>query len=368
MYQDEYENYHYEFVKWITNNVYKSGKIEEQELIMIEESGEALYELKEDFDDEDYVVRHNDFLSLYNVPTSTKNAFFIPTSFEYMLDDPTSYIFTLREGYKTLGIDGVDYHIDVDKVVVDNFIAFRNIEDGDKVYFEENDGGFVEFTVDGFDGVSFTFNDQLDLNLSRIYQNIQDVDLRIAQVFEIEGDKFFRLTPYLPDEVPYITIDEGETYANYLIRLIELLDDNNDYVFSNVGLQDAYINLPTKIAIRWISGITSLGNRTMEKTMFRTNIYATKKAKENSLSFGYKTMRKLDLRGRDVQSLANPNNLGELDFNNFALNTFSEFGSSIPTKENNFLYIQFVIEGEGQIELNSLDIIYKLNRMIKTIG
>ena len=66
--------------------------------------------------------------------------------------------------------------------------------------------------------------------------------------------------------------------------------------------------------------------------------------------------------------LANQNSLESLNFNHFGFNTFSEMGASFPLKENNFLYIQFEIVGTGQIELNSIEIIYKLNRLLKSIG
>jgi hypothetical protein len=52
----------------------------------------------------------------------------------------------------------------------------------------------------------------------------------------------------------------------------------------------------------------------------------------------------------------------------FAFSTFPEFGMSIRMKENNFLYIQFMVKGAGRIQLNALEIIYKLNRRLKTIG
>ena len=57
-----------------------------------------------------------------------------------------------------------------------------------------------------------------------------------------------------------------------------------------------------------------------------------------------------------------------MDFNLFAINTLNEFGTSIPTKENNFLYIQFLVVGYGSVELNGIEIIYKSNRLLKTIG
>ncbi len=70
----------------------------------------------------------------------------------------------------------------------------------------------------------------------------------------------------------------------------------------------------------------------------------------------------------EVIPLPNNFDFGELDFNMFTFSTFPEFGMSIRMKENNFLYIQFMVKGEGRIHLNALEIIYKLNRRLKTIG
>ena len=113
--------------------------------------------------------------------------------------------------------------------------------------------------------------------------------------------------------------------------------------------------------------MTDLNNNLMEKTMFRTNIYATRQSKGGSLVFGYKTTRKSDYFMKDID-VANQSSLDALNFNHFGFNTFSEMGASFPLKENNFLYIQFEMVGTGQIELNSIEIIYKLNRRLKSIG
>ena len=43
-------------------------------------------------------------------------------------------------------------------------------------------------------------------------------------------------------------------------------------------------------------------------------------------------------------------------------------GASFPLKENNFIYVQFIVAGEGDIELNAIEVLYKLNRLLKSIG
>jgi hypothetical protein len=80
-------------------------------------------------------------------------------------------------------------------------------------------------------------------------------------------------------------------------------------------------------------------------------------------------MRRLKtLDEKNKFDLSNNFNLNELNFNLFAINTFQESGMSLPMKENNFLYIQFVIYSKGTIELNGFHVLYKNNRSIKTIG
>ena len=113
--------------------------------------------------------------------------------------------------------------------------------------------------------------------------------------------------------------------------------------------------------------MTDLNNNLMEKTMLRVNIYATRPSEGGSLVFGYKTMGKAEYLMKDID-VANQNSLEALNFNYFGFSSFSEMGSSSPIKESNFLYIQFQIVGTGQIELNAIEIIYKLNRRLKSIG
>ena len=67
-------------------------------------------------------------------------------------------------------------------------------------------------------------------------------------------------------------------------------------------------------------------------------------------------------------SITNQFNLNDLGFNLFSINTFEESGMSFPLKENNFLYIQFLVKASGRVELNAIEAIYKDNRRLKSIG
>jgi len=367
----EIGNFSYEIVKWKANTTYLGAKIEEQDLELIQHDGKALYKLEINKDYDDLVVRYNDFLSLYDIQNSTKNAFLLPTAQLYIKDNPQDYIFKLKQGFKVIGVQGVDYHINNGMVVIDNSFAFRNISDGENVYFKENaENDFVSIEVSGYneDGLDFPYNTQLDLDLSKIYMNIAELPLKVSLIFEFDDTTYFRLTPFTPSEVPFVKQENNETTVDYLRRLNTYLVDNQDYIFTTEGLQDCYINQPKIIETRWVSSMTDLLNNLMEKTMFRANIYATRQSKGSSLMFGYKTMRKGDYQIKDTLDIANQNSLEALNFNHFGFNTFSEMGASLPLKENNFLYIQFEIVGTGQIELNSIEIIYKLNRLLKSIG
>ena len=113
--------------------------------------------------------------------------------------------------------------------------------------------------------------------------------------------------------------------------------------------------------------------------MFRVNLYATKQSEGNILNFGYKTMRRLreledsnaiivPIMIPDKIDLSNNFNFNEMSFNIFSLNTFQESGLSLPMKENNFLYIQFMIHASGNVEFNGFHVVYKNNRSLKSIG
>ena len=64
-----------------------------------------------------------------------KNAFLLPTAHMYIKDNPQDYVFKLKQGFKVIGVEGVDYHIDNGMVVIDNSFAFRNISDGENRLF-----------------------------------------------------------------------------------------------------------------------------------------------------------------------------------------------------------------------------------------
>ena len=391
------ENLSYEIVKWVIHNTYRMGKMTDNETTLLEESGDVFYHLVQDNVD-DKMFRKQSAISNVDIPSLVlnegtqsydteylHNAFIMPQAYDYILNDPLKYSILLYHGYKLVGKSGVDYHIENDNtIVIDKSLSFRDIENGQTLYFKSG-STFYPFEVENFDEytrLEFTFDDENLGEHTAIYKDISKVPLYVSCIFEqnVTGDsqkeKVFRLSPYRQDVTPpYLTQTLGENDFHFSERIKEYMLDNEDYFFTENEMFDCLINEEKTIEMKWISGITDMGNNLMEKTMFRVNLYATKQDKANNINFGYKTMRRIrrledgtKINVSKKIDLSNTFNFGEVDFNTFSLNTFNEFGISLPAKENNFLYIQFILIGEGQIELNSIEVIYKLNRMLKTIG
>ena len=195
-------------------------------------------------------------------------------------------------------------------------------------------------------------------------------------IYELNNNRRVILSPYEQEEIEVVIKHEGETNEEFFERVASFDDDYCGYTFlNNNSLKDVLINHESKISLKWVSGVLDFGNNFSEKTMFKTNLYATKQEKENWIKLGYRTMRRFNRFDETGMSdmmkgveASNPMNFEEVDFNVFAINTLNEFGASIPMKENNFLYIQFIVIGEGNIELNAIEILYKLNRLLKTVS
>ena len=82
--------------------------------------------------------------------------------------------------------------------------------------------------------------------------------------------------------------------------------------------------------------------------MFRGNIYVTRLVKENTIFFGYKTMRRLQSIEETGELLVPEQMLStsvfdfeELDFKNFALSTFNDVGFRCRLKKTIFFISSF---------------------------
>lgn len=381
------DNMNYEIVKWTLNLGFRRGHFYDNEFVFLDERGKRLYHLDEKGYDDDVYYRPNE-ISLYSDISSEigRNVFQL-SSMDEVYQEPDNKEFRfISNGYKYLGEKNIDFTGSYPSYSIVDLSSFAHLSDGDTVYIKTNGGDFIPCVIEGFESsgwTSFTLDTDSTETLddAYIFQNIQNVALYPSIVFEYYHEledvwvNYLRLGLTPQEEVSVLTQKPDETYSAYLDRVKLATIKNNDFVFDSQSLLTFYYNKKTPIELFWVSAITDMGNNLMEKTMFRSNVYATKQEESNQILFGYKTMRGLKTLedGSTVQitqtvDLSNTFDFGGIDFNTFSLNTFNEFGMSFPTKENNFLYIQFLIKAVGSIELNAFEIIYKLNRRLKTIG
>jgi len=308
------ENYSYEIVKWALPLPLRFGKVSDGDPMFVVEGNEMIYHFE--FNDKDMLA------------TFHEAALFV----QYF-----SYLYGDEEVPETVSLS--------------------------QIYFQ------LPSSFDGLlanpEKLSFIVPDQTGTTA-----------LYIALTFLIpnDGGIGFILSTVKKEDVPHLVKNQNESVPNFYTRVYANVVDSIEFA-ALFALQDCTIFTEQIIDVTWLSAITDMGNDLMEKTMFRVNFYATRMNAVNNLYFGYKTMRRL--RGLNENEaiavnkqidLANTFDFGDIDLNTFTINTFNEFAVSVPAKENNFLYIQFLVAAQGQVELNAIEIIYKLNRLLKTIG
>ena len=364
---DPYEFKTYEMVEWELPFETRYAKFLSDDFFMLADNGKIFYHFEEDSND-DLALKLFHSVSLFD-----GFAFLATQETDEFIDKNKIIRFIFSEIYGSFAKKDSDFVIEDGVVYINNPIAFADLNDGDTIYFQSQNGEPVPFVVAGFeasDRWNFSLiGDAAEYETDYIYKDFSNKPLYLSSVacdYKI-GEDYFRvciLEPHYISEFITVEKEEGETYKEYAERIA---DDATHYFFGNSGMQDFMIIAEKPIQFVWVSCITDFNNNLWEKTMFMANIYATKQTKENNLYLGCRTMRRLKALD-EVIPLPNNFDFGELDFNMFAFSTFPEFGMSIRMKENNFLYIQFMVKGEGRIQLNALEIIYKLNRRLKTIG
>ena len=376
----------YEIVKWQLPFGFKTAKFVETDLLLLEENGKYFFE-EEIHAYDDIITKHTNAITMSdisNVDHKGLSGFLLTAELDSILTSPQNVSIKLEEGYKYQAELTTHFTFSNDIVTVVDDTKFADIIDGDTLYLKDGSNVFHAFVVSGFeasDRTTFTIPPATLGLKTIIYTNISNVPLYVSLVFDYDIEpngtyvKYIRLTKYRPTTVAILSKEGAESGSEYLIRLDEALNECDDYYFATPSLKDCVVNKEEFIKVIWYSSISSLGSNIFEKTMFRVNFYATKQDKTNIMKFGYKTARRLKTIDDTSESLIERQfnlpkvfNFEEMDFVNFAMNTFNEMGMSLPLKENNFLHIQFVIYAEGLIELNGIDIIYKNNRKLKTIG
>jgi hypothetical protein len=374
----EIENLSYEIVKWTSEVEWVAGKAQDGKFYLIDEVGDVVYSFGEENYDE-YIKKEASFTTSQGLTGHTDNIVFtINSTYNHIFasaSTASNYAFVLPNGYKVVGDSTEDYTESNGTVTVVDVNAFAPFTDGSKLYWETTQGGgfeVTEFTIAGFEAsnrTTFTYGNTAGYKQGRIYESIANRKLYITHFWQIGGVYQFRLALYRPTTATLVTQNQGETDTAFRARLAGLFNEDEDYYFVSGSAINTLIAHVPYINTRWVSSITDFGNNLFEKTSFRANIYATKQKSSNNMSFGYRTMRRLVNLDSGVKlDLSNAINFDEIEFSQFSMATMDTVGFSLPMKENNFLYIQFTVNGSGKIEINAIEITYKLNRMLKSIG
>lgn len=361
------ENLSYEIVYWEFPQTFKTGHVTKNTFKILNDSGKFIYTLNDNQNQDDKFTRYDAITN--SVDFDGNNAFIVPTSLQFLVTNPKEYTLRLYSGFKVVGVREVDYNISSNTITYINSNAFRGVEAGKIYFFKDNNNNFFPLVVNTSIPLnSFTYLGNISGSVDVIYESIANRPLYISTIFSFGQINYVRVSPYPQKEVPIFQRNQGENDTQYIARLKQNFKDNEDYYFTSNAMKDLVVSESNRIELVWISGITDFNSKMMEKTTFTLNLYATKKAQENSIIFGYRTRRHENLESERDINVSNPSTFNRLNFDNFGFNTFSETGFSMPMKENNFLYIQFYIQGFGQIEVNSFSVIYKNNRMLKTVG
>ncbi len=367
------ENFGYEIVYWKIPLSFRTGKITENSLYLLAENSEYIYELQDDGKD---VVSSFEPQMIGYAPIGQHDLFIIAEIHDYILEEPEKYVFVSPNPvYHGFAKRGPDYKPSEDEhpqpltysLNVVNPEAFASIDTGDKLglfggEMTEYDGEIAWFEVQDFENrESILLGENIYMNTHHgvLLKSVQNKPLYINAIFKISGNTYFSLSPYKPDEVITYNSISGVKIDPFYFG--HPLDPGFEL------MKDILVEKHEPIEVEWISGISDFGNNLYEKTSFKTLVYATRQNVDSVFSFGYRTMRRFNV-GQTNPIFSNVFDFGNVDFNMFALSTFSPVGMSFPMKENNFLYIQFIFRGIGQIEINAIEIIFKLNRYIKTIG
>ena len=363
------ENVSYEIIEWENNANYITAKVIDDVVYFVEENNNLVYTLQ-DFSNDDLAKKGEDELIMLDFQGNNVYKVFNITNdiFPDVFVSPSSYELKLlnmgnTNAYIVKGTNTIDYTVSGNTVTITNVASFASIKEGSKLYwYTSNTNTFTEFTVTNLTATTFQFDNTVSLSRAVIYERITDSPLFIKDIYTYENFKYVTLTNVKPNSVNVIVPGTS-------LQVIEnSMNLKNNILFSDqVVLKDVLLVKKTQIAMRWVSAITDFGSSQMEKTSFRVNLYATKKDEANTINFGYRTMRRMAGLSAPID-LSNNFDFDEVNYNQFALASFDTVAISLPMKENNFLYIQFTLNGSGKIEMNGIEVIYKNNRMLKSIG
>lgn len=357
----EIDNFAYELVKWTSPISFSLVKRIDKDYYFLDRRRKYIYKL--DFESgidevsKTYVNTFNlfDGVGAYSI-SFTKFVFSDSENIDFI---DTHFVF---DGlYERIGIESVDYLVEENpnRIKVLHRGKFIGLDDEFTFYtFDSNNNIEYEYKGKFSENREYITADKV-IGKKNIYINVSGKKLYVKDFAITTNQRYFTFARFKPDYVKQYSQDSGVEDANFFIYI------GNNPITNVVGIKEY------PIEFSWFSSVFDFGNDLQEKTMFRFNLYATKQKESNYLYLGYRTMRRYETFSRGVSSrfdLPKTNNFDNFSFTTYALSSFSESGISIPMKENNFLYIQFLIKGKGNAMINGIKIIYKYNRMLKSFG
>ena len=399
----EIENLSYELIQWKTKEEYSAAKFKDNVLYVIGNNKEVKLKLVENTD-EDFVADYNgSSMSTTNFTLQASNFLFNNNFLQISGGTSAADTFTnfsksslfLTEtnvateifAKRTQDYLVTSYSNGVATLTKQNNSPrfFNTVSSGDTIFFTDDNGVRLAgtFTINTITSTTATINSSVDISSLTTTINNIGVDVSKKNLYPVIAlkngtDYYFKYSRNEYASSFVYDLGGSGTPTQDAIAKFNELNEYFEIIFSSSGSKNAIISTREPIVFLWQSSMTDFGNNLMEKTMYRANLYATKQETSNSLLFGYKTMRRyksidetnnIKVLDFDINtSIANQFNLNDLGFNLFSINTFEESGMSFPLKENNFLYIQFLVKASGRVELNAIEAIYKDNRRLKSIG
>jgi hypothetical protein len=372
------ENVSYEIIEWQVPTTYIGGRVVDDKVYISRENNSFIYSL-EDFNSDELAAKQNiSRLNYVNTDSSSDSEYHLFQSSIINGDLVNAKDYTLRfrdlgtrHAYIRKGDLNNGFTISGTTVTIssNNIQNFVDINQGDTLYWF-NGTSFIPFTIVSLLGVNqFTIpSGSYQSGYNSIYSRITNKDLYVKYIIVNGGNTRLSITHLKPENV--VTIASGLTDTQKkttLTKFQNILFSNADLTLNATVGNVFYVFKKIRIPMRWVSAITDFGNSQMEKTSFRVNLYATKKDEANDIAFGYRTMRRMAGFASAVD-LSSNFDFEEVDYSQFTMATFNTTALSFPMKENNFLYIQFTLNGVGKIEMNGVEVIYKLNRMLKSVG
>ncbi|HPW96838.1 MAG TPA: hypothetical protein PK557_07745, partial [Paludibacteraceae bacterium] len=325
----------------------------------------------------------------------------------YFFDDNRSYIFSDTAEDKKIHIFEkaeitIDEENEENREVSINEKIYREINDNDVFYLKNFyfSNGYLRLLSE----YSFPVDNSYDCEITIEEEHINKIEM-------ITGKKISELDIYVGYRLVYSDIDfvkvedfsaghsfiieNCDTFIGFFadwtekplyirkkdVGVIEFrarpyYDEQDDLenpalVVQGTGDFYYYFEKFSPIEMKWVSGLLDFGNKLYEKTMYSLSFYVKRDKNVNFLQYGYKTMRSYqDFKDLlEVQKGCNKMfDFSDTDFNIFSMSTIEHGAILKKKKENNFLYIQFVIFAIGSVEINDFLVYYKNNRKNKLIS